>query len=191
MIHRLKPYRGKEERKAYRDCTYFGITSEKRPDANGFYREEFFFTLSSALSDKQFPIGLHFDASSIEFSISISSAVNALIDKSQSNSDVDATARVYPLFCTGLEYEIQCFNIESLVYSENLAIASIASNSSTEFEGDESYLLTPMYIESRFIRILRAQEGLNTLDLCGTGIFEDAIRTDAFCIPLPVVQASA
>jgi hypothetical protein len=191
MIHRLKPYRGKEERKAYRDCTYFGITSEKSLDANGVYREETSFTLSSALSDKQFPIGLHFNASSIELSNSISNAVNALIDKAQSNSNVDATARVYPLFCTGLEYENQCFDIENLIYPENLAIASIARNSSTEFEGNESYLLIPFYIESRFVRLLRAQEDTSILNILETGIFEDAIRTNALCIPLPIVQATA
>ena len=35
MIHRSKPVNGRDEKKMYNDCTYFGAVVEKRKCANG------------------------------------------------------------------------------------------------------------------------------------------------------------
>ena len=35
MVHRSKPVRGRDEKKVYNDCTYFGLIVEKREYANG------------------------------------------------------------------------------------------------------------------------------------------------------------
>lgn len=46
MIHRSKPFRGLEERKLYKDCTYFGVTTEQQRYPDGEIRDESMFVLT-------------------------------------------------------------------------------------------------------------------------------------------------
>ena len=46
MMHRSKPFRGIEERKLYKDCTYFDVIIEKKKYPDGEIREESVFVLT-------------------------------------------------------------------------------------------------------------------------------------------------
>lgn len=129
MIHRSKPFRGKEHRKLYKDCTYFGVVLERRTDPDGQKREESMFTLTSGYSDKNFPTGINFSSTACQELGTIIKAVNDLIYSVQDAVDDLPSARVYPLFCTGYEYEQQCLEYEKSLLepdsAENLSIESI------------------------------------------------------------------
>jgi hypothetical protein len=130
MVHRSKPFRGKEERKVYKDCTYFGISVEKCREPDGEMREESMFTLSSGYSDKQFPTGINFTSSSCHDLNLIVRSVNALIHSVQGEVDSLPSARVYPLFCTDKEYDQQCAEYENSLISCDTD--SIGSNDTQE-----------------------------------------------------------
>lgn len=128
MIHRSKPFRGKEHRKLYKDCTYFGVVLERRKDPDGRMREESMFTLTSGYSDKNFPTGINFSSTACQELGTIIKAVNDLIYSVQDAVDDLPSARVYPLFCTGDEYEIQCMEYEkSLLKTDSIENHSIES----------------------------------------------------------------
>jgi hypothetical protein len=188
MIHRLKPFRGTEERKAYRDCTYFGIGIEKRTGANGVCQEECIFTLTSAYSDKLFATGLRFSPSSCEILTVISNAANALIESVQGDSDATTNNRVYPLFCTGQEYETQCRNHEASIISESFAMATLGGISDPR--EIEFNLSRPIYLHPNAVQIVNFPAiGGCSINSRTEDRLATAIEVVASCVPIPVVQA--
>ena len=49
MVHRSKPVRGRDEKKVYNDCTYFGLVVEKRECANGNFIDKSVFVMTRYL----------------------------------------------------------------------------------------------------------------------------------------------
>lgn len=61
LIHRVKPFRGKElERRTYKNCTFIGIGSEKSDDKSSpmYGKEESVFVVSTEYCDKVIPTGV-------------------------------------------------------------------------------------------------------------------------------------
>ena len=176
MIHRAKPLRGKEERNAYRDCTFFGISDERYKDGNSDCLEDCMFTLTSGYSDKLFPMGVNFSPSSCEDFSVIIAAVNAFIDSVQGDIEIDANARVYPLFCTGHEYENQCREFETSLLQ------------GTDYCTADSNDYLPYYVKASAVQIIRTTDEIHTCE----GVEESAVgsteEATAVCISsIPVV----
>ena len=159
----MKPFNGKEERNLYRDCTYFGISLELRKDSKGIIWEERMFTLTSGYSDKLFPIGINVSPSlCTDFSIMVA-AVNVLIDSVQEDVEIAANARVYRLFCTGLEYENQCREYENSVLNHKYEddCGPYGTDSAGNFIDDGKDINTiPHYVNHSDIQILK-DNGIN------------------------------
>ena len=147
MIHRCKPFRGKEERKLYKDCTHFGVSFEKCKNSNGVYMEGSTFTLSSGYSDKHFPTGLNFNPSTCQDIVVIVKAVNDLIRSVQGDIDNQENSRVYPLFCTSADYQKQCDDYEeSLIYDDD-------STSQSGRRSDVDIIPNVIYLDTSAISI--------------------------------------
>ena len=194
MIHRSKPFRGIEERKLYKDCTYFDVIMEKKKYPDGEIREESVFVLTrfvknlsedkqkqdcyrsislchdpitvffchsinsnvyhyhyffSGYSDKHFPTGVNFSSSSSKDLSIIVKSINALIYSVQGDIDISASARVYPLFCTHIEFENQC-----RAHDHEIATAQSQDNSETPTEySSEEDDDAPHYIATSAVQI--------------------------------------
>ena len=169
LLHRLKPFNGKEERNLYRDCTYFGITLELRKDSYGVIWEERMFTLTSGYSDKLFPIGVNVSPSwCTDFSIMVA-AVNVLIDSVQEHIEIAANARVYRLFCTGLEYDNQCREYETGVlnhkYEDDCGPYGTDSTGNIINDGRDISEI-PYYVKISDIQIMKDTGMNDNLDGC-------------------------
>ena len=196
LIHRLKPYNGKEERNAYRDCTYFGLTLELTKDSNGVVWEERMFTLTSGYSDKLFPIGANLNPhSSADLTIMVA-AVNALIYSVQGHIEIAANARLHRLFCTGLEYENQCREHEASVlqhkYEDDCGPFATDSIEDSNKESERNYVdMTPYYLKPSAVRIIRSNEIVKAID--GEGINQVEMTEDvtAICIGSSLIMVDA
>jgi hypothetical protein len=105
------------------------------------------FTLTSGYSDKLFPMGANFSPSSCDDFSVIIAAVNAFIHSVQGDVDIDASSRLYPLFCTGLEYENQCREIESSV----LQFEDITDSNNFS---DDSFDSRPYYLKASDVYVI-------------------------------------
>ena len=158
MIHRCKPFRGKEERKLYKDCTHFGVSIEKCKNPNGEYIEGSTFTLSSGYSDKHFPTGINFNPSTCQDILVIIKAVNDLIHSVQGDIDEQQNSRVYPLFCTSAEYDKQCHDYEeSLIYDDDLTSPLVGRS-------DTDNVFDVIYLHSNAIAFCSTDKGTETFD---------------------------
>lgn len=177
MIHRAKPFRGKEERNAYRDCTYFGMSDERHKDGNSDHLvDDCMFTLTSGYSDKLFPMGIKYCPSSYNDFAVIIGAINAFIHSVQGDIDIDANSRVYPLFCTGLEYENQCRELGTSGFQCS-DICNEADNSTSD-----SLSLGPYYLKASEVQVIGHSDWIQTCQALGDGPFEDSGMTTAVCV---------
>lgn len=107
MIHRTKPFRGKEITEIYRNCTYIKLTNRKNADHNGVVAEELVLLLTSQYSEKQFTTGLFSDSPfCVDLPWAIES-INTFMDTVGQSED-HYSATFHTLFCTLDEYERQC-----------------------------------------------------------------------------------
>jgi hypothetical protein len=177
MIHRCKPFRGKEERKLYKDCTHFGVSFEKCRDANGELIEGSTFTLTSGYSDKHFPTGINFNASTCEDLLVIVKAVNDLIRSVQGDIDVQQNSRVYPLFCTAAEYEKQCLDYEkSLIYDDDFA-SELALRCAADG------ISNAIYLDASAVTIYSADKDTDASE-------QEVVTAAIVCAPIVVVTAT-
>ena len=177
MIHRCKPFRGKEERKLYKDCTHFGVSFEKCRDANGELIEGSTFTLTSGYSDKHFPTGINFNASTCQDLLVIVKAVNDLIRSVQGDIDVQQNSRVYPLFCTAAEYEKQCLDYEkSLIYDNDFA-SELALRCAADG------ISNAIYLDASAITICSADRDTDASE-------HEVVTAAIVCTPIVVVTAT-
>ena len=143
------------------------------------YPSSFFF---SGYSDKHFPTGVNFSSSSSEDLSIIVKAINALIYSVQGDIDISASARVYPLFCTHIEFENQC-----RAHDHEIATAQSQDNSeaSTEYSSEDDE--APHYIATSAVEIVypgkRNYQQIYPLDVDEEET--SAIELHAICINSP------
>ena len=157
------------------------------------YPPSFFF---SGYSDKHFPTGVNFSSSSSEDLSIIVKAINALIYSVQGDIDISASARVYPLFCTHIEFENQC-----RAHDHEIATAQSQDNSeaSTEYSSEDDE--APHYIATSAVQITYPEK-LNSLHRSNSSEFpllnvdvegegDSVIELHAICINPPPILVNA
>lgn len=130
MTHRSKPFRGIEETKVYRDCTYFSIEQQRirrgRKSEDNKHHQSVIH-LTSCYSDMVFPTGLNLTQ---EIRASLSKKVQALITSVQYTNDNVIAVQAHRLFCSLLEYQNQCMQeaeYKSKCVVDNVPESMIAS----------------------------------------------------------------